>query len=33
MEMTDLNVGVLFILAISSMGVYGIALGGMVFQQ
>ncbi|MDQ6699031.1 MAG: NADH-quinone oxidoreductase subunit H [Acidobacteriota bacterium] len=28
MQLTDLNVGVLFILAISSMGVYGIALGG-----
>src|SRR6201994_4656402 len=26
MQMTDLNIGVLFILAISSMGVYGIAL-------
>ncbi|MDQ6706000.1 MAG: NADH-quinone oxidoreductase subunit H, partial [Acidobacteriota bacterium] len=28
LQMTDLNVGVLFILAVSSMGVYGIALGG-----
>ncbi len=28
LQLTDLNVGVLFILAISSMGVYGIALGG-----
>ncbi len=28
MEMTDLNIGVLFILAVSSMGVYGIALAG-----
>src|SRR5205085_6936761 len=28
MQLTDLNVGVLFILAVSSMGVYGIALGG-----
>src|SRR5450759_3751587 len=28
MQLTDLNVGVLFILAISSMGVYGIALAG-----
>ncbi len=27
-QLTDLNVGVLFILAISSMGVYGIALAG-----
>src|SRR5246500_5010052 len=28
MQMTDLNIGVVFILAISSMGVYGIALAG-----
>src|SRR5579864_8333826 len=28
MQLTDLNVGVLFILAISSLGVYGIALAG-----
>ena len=28
MQLTDLNVGILVILAISSMGVYGIALGG-----
>src|SRR6476659_9634481 len=28
MQMTDLNIGVLFILAISSMSVYGIALAG-----
>jgi NADH-quinone oxidoreductase subunit H len=28
MQLTDLNVGVLFILAISSMGVYGVALAG-----
>src|SRR5689334_8484671 len=28
MQMTDLNIGVLFILAISSMSVYGIALSG-----
>jgi NADH-quinone oxidoreductase subunit H len=28
MQLTDLNVGVLFILAVSSMGVYGIALAG-----
>jgi NADH-quinone oxidoreductase subunit H len=28
MELADLNVGVLLILAVSSMGVYGIALGG-----
>ncbi len=28
MQLTDLNIGVLFVLAVSSMGVYGIALGG-----
>ena len=28
MQMTDLNVGVLFVLAVSSLGVYGIALAG-----
>ncbi len=28
MELTDLNIGILAILALSSMGVYGIALGG-----
>jgi NADH-quinone oxidoreductase subunit H len=28
MQMADLNVGVLFVLAVSSMGVYGIALAG-----
>jgi NADH-quinone oxidoreductase subunit H len=28
MELADLNIGVLFILAVSSMGVYGIALAG-----
>jgi len=28
MGMTDLNIGVVFILAVSSVGVYGIALGG-----
>jgi NADH-quinone oxidoreductase subunit H len=28
MQLTDLNVGVLFVLAVSSMGVYGIALAG-----
>ena len=28
MQLTDLNIGVLFILALSSMGVYGIALAG-----
>ena len=28
MQLTDLNVGVLFVLAISSMGVYGVALAG-----
>jgi NADH-quinone oxidoreductase subunit H len=28
MQLTDLNVGVLFILAISSLGVYGVALAG-----
>ena len=28
MQMTDLNVGVLFVLAVSSMGVYGIAIAG-----
>jgi len=28
MQLTDLNIGVLFILAVSSLGVYGVALGG-----
>src|SRR5207302_2636444 len=28
MQLTDLNIGVLFVLAASSMGVYGIALAG-----
>src|SRR5271157_1652820 len=28
MGLTDLNIGVLFILALSSLGVYGVALGG-----
>ncbi len=28
MQLADVNVGVLFILAVSSMGVYGVALGG-----
>ena len=28
LQLTDLNVGLLFILAVSSMGVYGIAIGG-----
>jgi NADH-quinone oxidoreductase subunit H len=28
MQLTDLNIGVLFILAVSSMGVYGVALAG-----
>ncbi len=28
MQMTDLNIGVLFVLAVSSMGVYGIAFAG-----
>ncbi len=28
MQLTDLNIGVLFVLAISSAGVYGVALGG-----
>src|SRR5690242_5576217 len=28
LQLTDLNVGVLFVLAVSSMGVYGIALAG-----
>ena len=28
MQLTDLNIGILFVLAVSSMGVYGIALAG-----
>jgi NADH-quinone oxidoreductase subunit H len=28
MQLTDLNIGVLFVLAVASMGVYGIALAG-----
>ncbi len=28
MQITDLNIGILFVLAVSSVGVYGIALGG-----
>src|ERR1700683_379908 len=28
MQLTDLNIGILFVLAISSIGVYGVALGG-----
>src|SRR5246500_3298744 len=28
MQLTDLNIGLLFILAVSSMGVYGVALAG-----
>jgi NADH-quinone oxidoreductase subunit H len=28
MQMTDLKIGILFVLAVSSLGVYGIALGG-----
>ena len=28
MQLTDLNIGVLFVLAVTSMGVYGIALAG-----
>src|SRR6266446_8074667 len=28
MQLTDLNVGILFVIAISSVGVYGVALGG-----
>src|SRR6202790_4149951 len=28
MQLTDLNVGILFVLAVSSVGVYGVALGG-----
>jgi NADH-quinone oxidoreductase subunit H len=28
MQLTDLNMGILFVLAISSVGVYGVALGG-----
>ena len=28
MQLTDLRIGILFVLAISSIGVYGVALGG-----
>src|SRR6185312_11306899 len=28
MQITDLNIGILFVLAVTSIGVYGIALGG-----
>jgi NADH-quinone oxidoreductase subunit H len=28
MQLTDLNVGILFVIAVSSVGVYGVALGG-----
>jgi NADH-quinone oxidoreductase subunit H len=28
MQLTDLNIGILFVLAVSSIGVYGVALGG-----
>jgi len=28
MQLTDLNIGILFVLAVSSVGVYGVALGG-----
>ena len=28
MQLTDLNIGILFVLAVSSMGVYGVALAG-----
>src|SRR6202046_5457601 len=28
MELTDLRIGILFVLAVSSIGVYGVALGG-----
>jgi NADH:ubiquinone oxidoreductase subunit H len=31
--LADLNIGVLFVLAVSSMGVYGIVLAGLEFQQ
>ncbi len=33
LQMTDLNVGLLFILAVSSMGVYGIAHRRLVLEQ
>ncbi len=33
MQITDVNVGILFVLAISAVSVYGVALGRLVVQQ
>jgi len=32
MQLTDLNIGVLFVLGLSGVGVYGVARGGLGFE-